>query len=301
MVERINLLLKAKNITARQFAEEIGIQPSGMSHILSGRNNPSLDFVMKVVKRWPEININWLMFGKGEMYVGLPSSAPTVSQAEEPMPAETPIQEHGATPFPTDTEATNAPEHSPDQVEEAPVVEYDLFSQPSPQQVPPTPRPRPTPQSSNSQPVQPAQPEQPVQPVQPVHPEQPIQPIQPLQPVQPVQPVQPSLPPQPAPSQATRQVLPPVQQPAPVSNTTPAVEIPSVPPVESVERPSNNPMATEPSQPVGSPAPQRQPHENRPDDFVGHVGLPQPNLVKKKIAKVIILYEDHSFVEYNPE
>jgi len=280
MVERINLLLKAKNITARQFAEEIGIQPSGMSHILSGRNNPSLDFVMKVVKRWPEVNINWLMFGKGEMYVGLPSSTPTVSQAEEPMPAETPIQEHGATPFPTDTEATNAPEHSPDQVEEAPVVEYDLFSQPSPQQVPPTPRPRPTPQASNPQPVQPEQ------PVQPVHP---------------LQPAQPSLPPQSAPSQATRQMPPPVQQPAPVSNTTPAVEIPSLPPVESVERPSNNPMATEPSQPVGNPAPQRQPHENRPDDFVGHVGLPQPNLVKKKIAKVIILYEDHSFVEYNPE
>lgn len=72
MVERINLLLKAKNITAKQFAEEIGIQPSGMSHILSGRNNPSLDFVMKVVKRWPEINIHWLMFGKGEMFDGAP-------------------------------------------------------------------------------------------------------------------------------------------------------------------------------------------------------------------------------------
>lgn len=69
MVDRINLILKAKNITARQFAESIGIQPSGMSHILSGRNNPSLDFVMKVMRRWPEININWLMFGKGEMYV----------------------------------------------------------------------------------------------------------------------------------------------------------------------------------------------------------------------------------------
>ena len=69
MVDRINLLLKAKNITARQFAEEIGIQPSGISHILSGRNNPSLDFVLKVMKRWPEINISWLMFGKGEMYV----------------------------------------------------------------------------------------------------------------------------------------------------------------------------------------------------------------------------------------
>ena len=75
MVERINLLLKAKNITARQFAEEIGIQPSGMSHIMSGRNNPSLEFVMKVVRRWPEVNINWLMLGKGEMYASVPLNA----------------------------------------------------------------------------------------------------------------------------------------------------------------------------------------------------------------------------------
>lgn len=70
MVNRINTILQAKNITAKQFAEEIGVQPSGVSHILSGRNNPSLDFVMKVVRRYPEININWLMFGNGEMWVG---------------------------------------------------------------------------------------------------------------------------------------------------------------------------------------------------------------------------------------
>ena len=68
MIDRINLILQAKNITARQFAEEIGIQPSSISHILSGRNNPSLDFVMKLVTRYPEINIDWLLFGKGAMY-----------------------------------------------------------------------------------------------------------------------------------------------------------------------------------------------------------------------------------------
>ncbi|MBR1835241.1 MAG: helix-turn-helix transcriptional regulator [Bacteroidales bacterium] len=102
MVERINTLLKAKNITARQFAEEIGIQPSGMSHILSGRNNPSLEFVMKVMKRWPEININWLMFGKGEMYVTQSSSVP-MEQVDKADGSET-----------TQVEATD----------------YDLFSQP---------------------------------------------------------------------------------------------------------------------------------------------------------------------------
>lgn len=68
MINRINLILRAKNITAKQFAEEIGIQPSGMSHIMSGRNNPSLEFVSKVIRRYPEIDANWLLLGKGEMY-----------------------------------------------------------------------------------------------------------------------------------------------------------------------------------------------------------------------------------------
>ena len=70
MIDRINLILRAKNITAKQFAEEIGIQPSGMSHILGGRNNPSLDFVSKVLRRYPEIDANWLLLGRGEMYGG---------------------------------------------------------------------------------------------------------------------------------------------------------------------------------------------------------------------------------------
>lgn len=80
LVEKINLILKTKNISARQFAEEIGVQPSGMSHILSGRNNPSLDFVMKVVRRYPEIDIKWLMFGQGEMLV---KAAPSTSSVAD--------------------------------------------------------------------------------------------------------------------------------------------------------------------------------------------------------------------------
>ena len=75
MINRINLILRAKNITAKQFAEEIGIQPSGMSHIMGGRNNPSLEFVSKVLRRYPEIDANWLLMGKGEMYSSAVSSA----------------------------------------------------------------------------------------------------------------------------------------------------------------------------------------------------------------------------------
>lgn len=63
MIERIQELLKAKNLTPSQFADEIGIQRSGMSHLLSGRNKPSLEFVYKVLRRYPEINAEWLIRG----------------------------------------------------------------------------------------------------------------------------------------------------------------------------------------------------------------------------------------------
>jgi len=56
-----------KNISASKFADEIGVQRSSISHILSGRNNPSLDVVQKILKRFPDINPEWLLAGKGPM------------------------------------------------------------------------------------------------------------------------------------------------------------------------------------------------------------------------------------------
>lgn len=67
MVDRITLLLKTRNISASQFADEIGVQRSSISHVLSGRNKPSLDFIQKILVRYPEINPDWLLFGKGSM------------------------------------------------------------------------------------------------------------------------------------------------------------------------------------------------------------------------------------------
>ena len=68
MNERIQLILKTKNISASKFADEIGVQRSSISHILSGRNNPSLDFIQKVLKRFPDISPDWILTGKGSMY-----------------------------------------------------------------------------------------------------------------------------------------------------------------------------------------------------------------------------------------
>jgi len=68
MKERLIEFLKAENRTSAQFAEEIGVQPSGISHILSGRNKPSLDFILKMLEKYPFLSTEWLLFGKGDMY-----------------------------------------------------------------------------------------------------------------------------------------------------------------------------------------------------------------------------------------
>ncbi len=54
-------------MTSAQFAEKIGISSSSLSHILGGRNNPSLDVVTKIYKAYDCISLNWLLFGEGEM------------------------------------------------------------------------------------------------------------------------------------------------------------------------------------------------------------------------------------------
>lgn len=67
MKDRIIQFLHSENKTSAQFAEEIGVQPSSISHIISGRNNPSLDFIMKLLTKYPSVSSDWLLFGKGNM------------------------------------------------------------------------------------------------------------------------------------------------------------------------------------------------------------------------------------------
>lgn len=68
MKERILEFLRKENKSSVHFAEEIGVQPSGVSHILSGRNKPSLDFVLKMLEKYKFLSTEWLLFGKGSMY-----------------------------------------------------------------------------------------------------------------------------------------------------------------------------------------------------------------------------------------
>lgn len=68
------------NESAAAFADKIGVQRSSISHILSGRNKPSLDFILKILAAYPDVELYWLLNGKGSFPVT--SSTEDVSKRE---------------------------------------------------------------------------------------------------------------------------------------------------------------------------------------------------------------------------
>lgn len=87
--DRISELIKFLDQSPTGFADEIGIQRSGLSHILKGRNKPSLDMVQKIVARYPEINLTWLVNGTGHISSTTPSVINLRQKTTAPVP-ETP-------------------------------------------------------------------------------------------------------------------------------------------------------------------------------------------------------------------
>ena len=69
MKDRITKIMQKEEMSSVQFAEKIDISPSSLSHILNGRNKPSLEVVMKIHKACSYVNLLWLLYGDGEMEV----------------------------------------------------------------------------------------------------------------------------------------------------------------------------------------------------------------------------------------
>lgn len=63
--DRIKKVMHYYDFTASSFADKIGVQRSSISHILSGRNKPSLDFILKITNTFSDVDIHWLLNGKG--------------------------------------------------------------------------------------------------------------------------------------------------------------------------------------------------------------------------------------------
>lgn len=64
--ERLRIVMNYYGLTATALASSIGVQRSSISHLISGRNKPSLDFVLKVLKKYPEVELYWLLNGEGD-------------------------------------------------------------------------------------------------------------------------------------------------------------------------------------------------------------------------------------------
>lgn len=64
-VKRLEIVLDYYGLNASAFADKIGVQRSSISHLLSGRNKPSLDFIMKILEVFPDVDLYWILTGKG--------------------------------------------------------------------------------------------------------------------------------------------------------------------------------------------------------------------------------------------
>lgn len=88
MTDRLQVILQREGITAAKFASALGVQPSALSHLLSGRNKPSYDFITRFIMAYPAYNIEWLLVGKQPMLKAeitqSANSAPTATTIDEP-------------------------------------------------------------------------------------------------------------------------------------------------------------------------------------------------------------------------
>ena len=106
IVKRITQILEEQQLSYSAFADTIGVQRSSISHVLSGRNKPSLEFILKTVRAFPAYSTDWLLFGKeSETPVGYPSPI----DKEQP----TGVQEMAFTDNPTSEQSPTAPTSTP--------------------------------------------------------------------------------------------------------------------------------------------------------------------------------------------
>lgn len=88
--ERISKVITYSGLSLSEFADEIEVQRSSISHITSGRNKPSLDFLMKIKSRFPELEWEWLIEGEGEMLKKPDAAVESKESIEKPKPTSLP-------------------------------------------------------------------------------------------------------------------------------------------------------------------------------------------------------------------
>tara|TARA_R110000868_G_scaffold102642_1_gene282709 strand:+ start:47 stop:499 length:453 start_codon:yes stop_codon:yes gene_type:complete len=81
-IKRLEIILDYYSLNASGFADKIGVQRSSLSHLLSGRNKPSLDFLLKILDVFPDVDLYWILNGKGSF----PKSTDMVVEQKPSLP-----------------------------------------------------------------------------------------------------------------------------------------------------------------------------------------------------------------------
>lgn len=108
MNRRLQQFLSAENISQSQLAEILGVARASVSHILSGRNKPGYEFILNMTNRFPALNIEWLISGKGRMYNTPTTSLFDAHSTVEEIPSQINFAEE-IQDFPTTKQESNAP------------------------------------------------------------------------------------------------------------------------------------------------------------------------------------------------
>jgi len=97
---RIKTIIDYYELRVSSFADKIGVQRSSISHLLSGRNKPSLDFILKLISAYPEVDLYWLLNGKGKF--------PSEDRLNYPYPSDAAIKATDQKPPPKPNERESA-------------------------------------------------------------------------------------------------------------------------------------------------------------------------------------------------
>lgn len=115
-VNRLEFLLEHFELSASAFADQIGVQRSSLSHILSGRNKASLDFILKINDTFPELNLEWLIKGIGS-FSGDKKQAVSTPPSMDLFTTERPLETSTTAPLPpaeTNKKEVKSPQPIPD-------------------------------------------------------------------------------------------------------------------------------------------------------------------------------------------
>lgn len=85
-VKRLEVVMDYYSLSVSAFADKIGVQRSSMSHLLSGRNKPSLDFVMKILEVFPDVDLYWILMGRGSFPKTNDQVPSEISKPSPPIP-----------------------------------------------------------------------------------------------------------------------------------------------------------------------------------------------------------------------